>query len=479
MIFSSLDFLLFFVFVLVFLKILENRSEDSKKLFLLVVSYYFYAYWDWRFLSLILLNTAISYIAGKYIYLYKDNDKYKKLFLTISVVSSLTILGVFKYYNFFIDSLNTALSLEATPLSTMNIILPLGISFYTFQTLSYTIDIYRKHIKPSNLLDFSLFVVFFPQLVAGPIVRASEFLPQLKNKIQLKMSNFKVGAALFIVGFAKKSLLADSLSIYVDSVFITPELFDGMTLFFATMAYSLQIYFDFSGYTDMAIGIGIIIGFQFPKNFDYPYKSRNITEFWRRWHLTLSRWLRDYLYISLGGNRKGKYRTYFNLFATMTLGGLWHGASLNFLLWGMLHGIALTVHKVYMTINKQNISRMPAQAFSSLKFKDMFSDLLAIIFTYLFICLTWILFRANSFDDTYTILYQIITMGEGVRWIHISFYLIVPLFLLWQLIPDNLVIRAGVFNFNNYSGFIACSILVILIVIFAPTGLSPFIYFQF
>ena len=479
MIFSSLDFLLFFVFILFSLKILETKSEDSKKLLLLVASYYFYAYWDWRFASLIILNTAVSYLTGKYIYAHEDNVRAKKILLTINIITSLGILAVFKYYNFFIESLNTALSLEASPLSSLNIILPLGISFYTFQTLSYTIDIYKKQIKPSGLLDFSLFVVFFPQLVAGPIVRASEFLPQLKHKIILTSSNFKAGLALFIVGFAKKSLLADSLSIYVDSVYSAPQLFDGVTLLFATMAYSLQIYFDFSGYSDMAIGIGLIIGFTFPKNFDYPYKSRNITEFWRRWHLTLSRWLRDYLYISLGGNRKGRYRTYINLFLTMALGGLWHGASLNFVLWGMFHGVALALHKIYMSMVHENMHSIDAQAFNNFKFSAIITDFISIVMTYLFICATWVLFRANSFDDTYIIFNQIFTLGDGINWIHISFFLIVPLFLLWQIVPNNDVIRSRIFNFNSYLGYTACLLLISLIILFAPTGLSPFIYFQF
>lgn len=479
MIFSSIDFVIFFIIILIALKVLENRSESSKKILLLAASYYFYGYWDWRFLSLILLNTFVSYITGKLIENNKENKLLQKYYLIINIVTSLGILAVFKYYNFFIESLNTAFSLEANPLSSMEIILPLGISFYTFQTLSYTIDIYRRKIKPSELLDFSLFVVFFPQLVAGPIVRAAEFLPQLSNKIKLTFKNFKLGIVLFIIGFAKKSLLADSLSIYVDHVFATPGIYDALTLAFVTMAYSLQIYFDFSGYSDMAIGIGLIIGFHFPTNFNYPYKSRNITEFWRRWHLTLSRWLRDYLYISLGGNRKGKYRTYFNLFMTMTLGGLWHGASLNFVIWGMLHGVALAIHKVYLTIINVNINDLPEQAFTENKFSTAIHQFFSVSLTYVFVCITWVLFRANTFDDTYTIFHQILTNADGIRWVHISFYFIVPLFLLWQLIPHNDQIRKRVFTLESYRGFTACSILVMLIILFSPTGLSPFIYFQF
>jgi len=479
MIFSSIDFLIFFVFVLASLKILETKSENSKKYLLLAASYFFYGYWDWRFLSLILINTAISYVTGKYIEHHENNTAAQKRFLVISIVSSLSILGVFKYYNFFIDSLNIAFSLEANPLSSMNIILPLGISFYTFQTLSYTIDIYRKKIRSTNLLDFSLFVVFFPQLVAGPIVRAAEFLPQLENKITLTFSHFKMGLVFFIIGFTKKSLLADSLSLFVDPVFSNPGIYDSATLVTATIAYALQIYFDFSGYSDMAIGIGLILGFHFPRNFDYPYKSRNITEFWRRWHLSLSHWLRDYLYISLGGSRKGKYRTYINLFTTMTLGGLWHGASMNFVVWGMLHGIALALHKVYQSITNANAQDIPHQAFSVLKPAPLLSDFMSVSLTFIFVCVTWILFRANSYEDTLIIFKQIFSNGTGIRWIHISFYFIVPLFLIWHILPDNERLRSKIFTLESYKGFTACCVLIFLIVLFSPTGLSPFIYFQF
>ncbi len=479
MIFSSIDFLIFFIFVLISLKILETSSQNAKKLLLLGASYFFYGYWDWRFLSLILLNTLISYVTGKYIEHHSDNQKKQRYYLLLNVITSLCILGVFKYYNFFIDSLNIAFSLEASPLSTLNIILPLGISFYTFQTLSYTIDIYRKKIRSSGMLDFSLFVVFFPQLVAGPIVRASEFLPQLNNKIMLTSANFKAGLVLFIIGFTKKSLLADSLSLFVDPVFSMPEIYDAITLVFATMAYSFQIYFDFSGYSDMAIGIGLIMGFRFPQNFNYPYKSRNITEFWRRWHLSLSRWLRDYLYISLGGNRKGRYRTYFNLFATMALGGLWHGASMNFVIWGMLHGVALAAHKVYLSLASKP-EEVADQAFTGPQsVSTLLIQILSITATYAFICLTWVLFRANTYGDTLSIFSQIFSWGSGIRWVHISFYLIVPVFLLWQIVPHNERIRLQVFTLENYRGFAACSLLVLLIVLFSPTGLSPFIYFQF
>ena len=479
MIFSSIDFLIFIVIVLFTIKRLEHNSESSKKIFLLLASYFFYGYWDWRFLSLILINTFVSYYSGRKIQQNENQYRIKKLFLMLNIVTSLGILAVFKYYNFFIESINTVFSLEANPLSSLDIILPLGISFYTFQTLSYTIDIYRGKIKPANLLDFSLFVVFFPQLVAGPIVRAAEFLPQLKNKIELTFPHFKAGLVLFIIGFTKKSLLADSLSIYADTVFNAPHLFDSVTLVFAVMAYSLQIYFDFSGYSDMAIGLGLILGFHFPKNFAYPYKARNITEFWRRWHLTLSRWLRDYLYISLGGNRKGTLRTYLNLFLTMTLGGLWHGASLNFVVWGMLHGMALALHKVYLGIIKVNINDYPEQAFTEPRAVTIVHHFVSITITYIFLCITWVFFRANSFDDTYNIFAGILSNTTGAHWVHISFYFIVPLFLFWQMVPHNENIRKKVFNLESYSGFTACSTLVVLIVLFSPTGLSPFIYFQF
>ena len=333
MLFTQIEFLLFFIFCLI--SIYLTSSNRFRKGILLFASYYFYAYWDWRFLSLIIYSTLIDFIVGKYIARTK-NQQVRKRLLFISLVSNLSVLGFFKYFNFFINSLSIPLAEIGLNVTTLNIILPIGISFYTFQTLSYTIDIYRNKIPPtSSILDFSLFVAFFPQIVAGPIVRAAEFLPQLKVKRVINWDNLFIGFRLFTFGFFKKVFIADNLAIFVDKVFENPSVFSSITILLGVIAFGIQIYCDFSGYSDMAIGIAKALGYELPLNFNYPYIAKNITDFWRRWHMSLSFWLRDYLYIPLGGNRKGTRRTYINLMLTMLLGGLWHGASWNFVVWGV------------------------------------------------------------------------------------------------------------------------------------------------
>src|SRR5690606_35141846 len=266
--------------------------------------------------------------------------------------------------------------------------LPIGISFFTFQSLSYTIDVYRKDLTPTrSLLDYAFFVSFFPLLVAGPIVRASYFLPQLQQPLLVTREAFGRGVFLILAGLVKKAVIADYISVnFVDRVFDNPALYSGLENLLAVYGYALQIYCDFSGYSDMAIGIALLLGFQFPNNFNFnsPYRSLSITEFWRRWHISLSTWLRDYLYISLGGNRRGRLRTYLNQFITMVLGGLWHGASLRFLLWGAMHGVGLAVHKIWMSWTKNTWLGRSSWAGSFLSW----------ILTFHFVCFTWIFFRA-------------------------------------------------------------------------------------
>lgn len=479
MIFSSIDFLFFFVGVLFVLKVLETKAEISKRTFLLIASYYFYGYWNWRFLPLIFFMTGINYFAGKKIH---DSDikQVQQRWLVVSVVASLWVLGVFKYYNFFIDSLHTIFPLSRFPLRTLDIILPLGVSFFTFKAMSYTIDIYRKQIQPCSFLDFALFIVFFPQLLSGPIARASEFLPQLKNRIVITRQNLSDGSRQFVIGFFKKSLLADSLAIFVNEVFNNIALFDGWTIALAVIAYSIQIYCDFSGYSDMAIGAGRVLGFELPLNFNHPYKSRNVSEFWRRWHISLSSWFRDYLYIPLGGSRKGEVRAYINLFSTMTLCGLWHGASWNFVIWGMLHGMALLVHRVYKKVagkEKNHENQDPfTQPFSFIKYLQEFSSILV---TYIAVCIGWIFFRAPDLESVVMVVNRIISGAEGIRWIHVSFYLIAPWFFIWHMIPNDEVVKQRLIGFDSYGRLTLFIAMVMMIFLFSPIGSSPFIYFQF
>lgn len=336
----------FFVFAAIVLAIYWAIPTDKyRKGWLLLVSYFFYGMWDWRFLSLIFLSTGVDYAVGLAMEAQSDEKK-KRWLLILSLAVNLGVLGYFKYWNFFVDSFADAagsMGLTVDPIL-LDIILPVGISFYTFQTLSYTLDIYRGSLRATrSLLDFSLFVAFFPQLVAGPIVRARDFLHQLDRKRAWAEVDLRWALTLFLLGFFKKACVADNLAPYVDGFFENPALYGTIDSWLATLMYSAQIYCDFSGYSDMAIAMAGLMGYRLTENFNAPYFASDIADFWRRWHISLSSWLRDYLYISLGGNRGGQLRTYRNLILTMLLGGLWHGASWNFVLWGAIHGVSLAL----------------------------------------------------------------------------------------------------------------------------------------
>ena len=323
-------------------------------------------------------------------------EKYKSkssLISNLSIASLLFILVVFKYYNFFVDSLKWFVGNDTNA----KIILPLGISFYVFSAISYIIDVVRKKYSVNkSCLEVLFYIGFFPKLLAGPIVRANDFFKQLPEILFLKWSNIEIGIQIFVIGLFKKMVLADRLGVFVDDVFYAPVAYDSLTILWGIISYSLQIYFDFSGYSDMAIGVSKMFGFDFKENFNYPYLSKNVTDFWKRWHISLSSWLQEYLYYSLGGNRKGKIRTYVNLFLTMLLGGLWHGAAWTFVVWGALHGLALIVHKLFMQW-KQN------------KFGDKFVttslwNFISICMTFIFVSFCWISFRATSFSNAADIL---------------------------------------------------------------------------
>ena len=362
MIFTNFIFWIFFAFLLAIYSFVYKKHILRNAL-LFIASLYFYYKSGGYFFSLLILSMIVDYSMGLLIASGKTKLK-KQVYMFISVVANLGLLSYFKYSYLFIDTTNAIfhtnfqvvnyLSLWTNQLSGSNfdvssIILPIGISFYTFQSLSYTIDVYRGKIKPiKNIIAYGAFVTFFPQLVAGPIVRATEFLPQLYE--DYKLTKQEMGHAIFLIlnGLMKKMLISDFISSnFVDRIFDAPASYSGFENLMAVYGYSIQIYCDFSGYTDIAIGVALLIGFRLPINFNSPYKAQNITDFWRRWHISLSSWLRDYLYISIGGNKKGKIRTYINLMITMILGGLWHGASVRFVIWGTLHGVGLALHKVW------------------------------------------------------------------------------------------------------------------------------------
>lgn len=465
MIFSSFQFLIFFLIVLLSLIIIPGHRWP--KLALLIASYYFYASWDYRFVPLLFAATVLNFLVGAALYNTKDQTR-QKLLLLISIVVNLTTLGVFKYYNFFIDSARVLVSSWGLGVSNLEIILPLGISFYTFEAISYVVDIYRGKLKPADSFeDFALFIAFFPHLVAGPIVRAADFLPQLKLPIRIKAVNVWDGSQIFIIGLFKKLMVADAVAPFVDRVFAYPDYFSSTTVWLAVLAYALQIYCDFSGYTDMGIGCARILGLHLNRNFNMPYLSRNVTEFWRRWHISLSSWLRDYLYISLGGSRKGEFRTYINLMLTMLLGGLWHGASWNFVIWGALHGFALAFHRLWSGYFKS---------------VSLFAQVISVIITFLFVSVVWVLFRAQ---DTQTMLAVYSKMAfvnpAGATWYYYAAFAAIAWSILGHVVGSLRANDELIFFETPYSyraAFVTLTVLLIIYV-FAPTEVNPFIYFQF
>lgn len=403
MLFNSIDFLIFLPVVLAVYYVLSTRAQN---VWLLVASYTFYGWWDWRFLGLILLSTVVDFWVGQKIAVSRD-AKIKRRLLVVSILTNLGILGVFKYYGFFVQSLVSlleAIGVQAH-VTTLQIVLPVGISFYTFQTMSYSFDIYRGRIGPTkNFLNFALFVAYFPQLVAGPIERAHRLLPKLEAARKIAWLDIAVGFELILLGFFKKVAVADTLGPLVDSRFADPSMSSGLDLLLTTYLFAFQIYADFSGYADIARGTSRFFGVDLMRNFNQPYLSQSITEFWRRWHISLSTWLRDYLYIPLGGNRKGARRTYANLMTTMLLGGLWHGANWTFVVWGGLHGLYLACHK--LLLRGKRVSNGNFRVGSVMVF-------IRILVTFHLVCLTWIFFRADDLTGAFDVLSRIVLWEAG------------------------------------------------------------------
>ncbi|MDC6366496.1 MBOAT family protein [Muricauda sp. AC10] len=399
MLFNSLDFAIFFSIVFV-LYWLVSGNRRWRNILVLVSSYVFYGWWDWRFLFLIAISSIVDFFVGQRLYNEKD-VKIRKRLLLISLIVNLGFLVYFKYTNFLIDTFVDSFRLfgKELEITTLKIILPVGISFYTFQTLSYTIDIYRQQLKPTkDWLSFFAFVAFFPQLVAGPIERASHLLPQFYKTYKFNYEQVKSGLLLMVFGLFKKMVIADRAALYVNEVYNNPGSYEGIETIIATVCFAFQIYCDFSGYSDIAIGAARTMGFDLMKNFDSPYLSKSITEFWRRWHISLSTWFRDYVYIPLGGSRKGKYRTYYNLFIVFLVSGLWHGAAMTFVIWGVIHGVIIVAEKA--------ISKRKEKVFSLLKIdKRTFANKLFFMgITFTIVCFAWVFFRANSFADSTTII---------------------------------------------------------------------------
>ncbi|HCZ35993.1 MAG TPA: membrane-bound O-acyltransferase family protein [Cytophagales bacterium] len=470
---SGLFLFLFAAFLAVY--ILLHKTHRPKLLFVTLFSLYFYYKSSGIYFLLLISTTVIDYNLARV--LARTIIPWKRsTLLAISLIANLGLLGYFKYTNFLHEIFSGLAGIEFQP---FDIFLPVGISFFTFQSLSYTIDVYRKKIEPvPHLLDYAFFISFFPQLVAGPIVRAADFLPQLSKPTFVTKEMLGRGVFLICTGLFKKAVISNYISMnFVDRIFDAPTLYTGLENLFGVYGYALQIYCDFSGYSDMAIGIALLLGFHFNLNFDSPYQSKNITEFWRRWHMSLSSWLRDYLYISLGGNRKGKVRTYINLFLTMLLGGLWHGAAFRFILWGALHGLALGLHKFILSFKWAPIQN---------SFLKNGSNVLSILLTFHFVCFCWIFFRAQDMDTAWQVLSQITNhFSPGIFFDFVMGYKAV-LFLMvlgyiLHFIPAPVEQRAEhwVTNLSLTEKAAIVFITILIVIQTKSAGIQPFIYFQF
>ena len=469
MTFSSSEFLIFLALVLLLTRLLP--SENHRRNLLLVASYLFYAWWDWRFTFLMFTTTTIDYVVGLRLERMPDGPQ-RRAMLVASLIANLGILVCFKYMNFFIGTLEPLLEGAGLHVPHLEIVLPAGISFFTFQSMSYTIDVYRRQLPATHSFrDFVLFVAFFPQLIAGPIVRGSQFLPQLRMHDHRPVwDNLRRGLELFVRGFVKKVLFADSLAMFADPVFTHPAAFAPTSVWLAVIAYAGQIYYDFSGYSDMATGCGRMFGFEFPANFRHPYTSRSITEFWRRWHITLSSWLRDYLYIPLGGNRKGPGRTYANLAITMLLGGLWHGASFTFVVWGAWHGAGLALDKLRAdrTTGSARGPASPLEAFAGW------------CGTFLFVLVGWVFFRAKDFTTAGVVLRKMVFLdATGSHWFQLQATVMIFLGVLLHVAVVLRGDRELLLDFRRSDHWAFAMIALLLVIMFSPFSSNPFIYFQF
>ena len=487
LLFSTGLFLFLFLGFYILYNSLQNR-QSVRILYVILFSLYFYYKTSGLFFLLLVFTATSDFFIGRMMHATADKTR-RKLWITLSVCINLGLLAFFKYTNFFYELLinfwhtiggvmheQPLIDLQYSPL---DIFLPVGISFFLFQSMSYTIDIYRGQIKPvDRLTDYLFYVSFFPGLVAGPLVRAKDFIPQIGKKPTL--THAQMGEALYLIvcGLFKKCVISDYISLnFVDRIFDAPALYTGVENLMGLYGYALQIYCDFSGYSDMAIGIALLLGFRFNINFDSPYQSATITEFWRRWHISLSSWLRDYLYIPLGGNRKGKVRTYINLIITMLLGGLWHGAALRFILWGALHGIALAGHKLLMKLFglKANGADMPV-------WKRIFN----ILITFHIVCFGWLFFRAESMQKAGEMMTQIFTRFEpgvflqfvdGYRMI---FALMVTGYLI-HFMPKkiDLKLQQKITDLPLWAKAALLCLAIFFVIQMKSAEIVPFIYFQF
>lgn len=481
MLFNSFSFAIFLPIVFVLYWFVMNKSLKLQNILLLVASYYFYSCWDYRFLFLLIFSTVLDYATGIKMYEAKTESS-KKFWFWLSIIINLGFLGVFKYYNFFADSFSDALSLIGFQAGfvTLNVILPVGISFYTFHGLSYVIDIYKDRIKPErNFIDYSLFVSFFPLLVAGPIERATHLLPQIKSKRAFNYSQALDGLRQILWGLFKKIVIADNCAQYANMIFNNSGDYSGSTLVFGALFFTFQIYCDFSGYSDIALGTARLFGVELLRNFAYPYFSRDIAEFWRRWHISLSSWFRDYLYIPLGGSKGGLWMKIRNTFIIFLVSGFWHGANWTFLIWGALNAIYF-LPLLLLNLNRDNLETV-AQG----KFFPTFKEIFSIIITFSLTVFAWIFFRAASVDHAIEYIGGIFSKSLlSIPSVETKAYLILFVVLIFMMVEwIGREYRYGIEFVKKIKSPIARIVLyytiIIMILVLGNFTENEFIYFQF
>lgn len=484
MIFSS-GLFLFCALLFLPLYMLLRRTTTLRIIYVSLFSLFFYYESSGEYVLILLFAATMDFFIGRAIGRSED-EVYRKRLLLTSICVNIGMLSYFKYFYFLLDlgqmllaSLGIATE-PAIPLEARDYFIPAGISFYTFQTLSYTADIYRREITPlKRWIDYLFYLSFFPQLVAGPIVRAKDFIPQIYRRPQLLKAEYGEALTLILSGLVKKAIIGDFIGAnLVDLIFAEPTRFTGLENLFAVYGYAMQIYCDFSGYSDMAIGIALLLGFRFNINFDSPYQSGNITEFWRRWHISLSTWLRDYLYIPLGGNRKGAIRTYVNLLVTMLLGGLWHGAAVRFILWGAIHGVALALHKLYMQI----FDALGWRRKKPLKIQRFLGQ----IITFHLVCFAWIFFRADSMETALSVITQIsdhftpeIFLQFVVGYKNVLLLLLLGYLLHFTSKAQELRFRSWLTDLPFIGQVCLFIVTVFLLIQIRSADAQPFIYFNF
>jgi len=465
MIFATLDFFIYFV-VIFFLNWQLKRWPKIWKIFLLIANALFYAVWGWWLVALLLAISVFNYLIGRIIFKW---PKYQRPIFLVGLFGNLGLLFYFKYYDFFrgiIENVLWKMGVKAS-FVTLYIVLPVGLSFYIFKAISYLIDVYQKKISSEkSLLDFCLYISFFPQLLSGPIARADQFLPQLKDGGSKSIYDLNGHIYSILIGLFKKLVISSWLvSIITDSVFSVPQSYSSLEVFLAIIAYTIVIYCDFSGYSDIATGIAGFLGFESPKNFDQPYLALNIQEFWRKWHISLSNWFRDYVYIPLGGNRSAEWRKYFNIFLVMVVSGLWHGAGYTFLFWGALHGLGMIGYFLFKKTSWINKIKPEAQR----------------ILTFLFIALAWVPFRSSSIAGAFDVYKGLFTSNIGLRSTFYSGlgFLLFGLLLVYFEEKWRIIFHDLQENISFWLRPITIALFVLIIVELSPNLIPPFIYFNF